>query len=138
MTQTGDNPRPAPARLKLVKIWYFIGAMMLLAVAALSLMPAPDIGVSDKLSHLVTYFLLAGWFSLLSVNRVALGWTVVGLIGYGILIELLQGMTAYRYPEWGDVLANGAGVLTGILLYFSPLPRLLKFVDSRLAGILQR
>jgi len=138
MTQTGDNPRPAPARLKLVKIWYFIGAMMLLAVAALSLMPAPDIGVSDKLSHLVTYFLLAGWFSLLSVNRVALGWTVVGLIGYGILIELLQGMTAYRYPEWGDVLANGVGVLTGILLYFSPLPRLLKFVDSRLAGILQR
>ncbi len=138
MTQTGDNPRPAPARLKLVKIWYFIGAMMLLAVATLSLIPAPDIGVSDKLSHLVTYFLLAGWFSLLSVNRVALGWTVVGLIGYGILIELLQGMTAYRYPEWGDVLANGAGVLTGILLYFSPLPRLLKFVDSRLAGILQR
>ena len=138
MTQTGDNPRPAPARLKLVKIWYFIGAMMLLTVAALSLMPALDIGVSDKLSHLVTYFLLAGWFSLLSVNRVALGWTVVGLIGYGILIELLQGMTAYRYPEWGDVLANGAGVLTGILLYSSPLPRLLKFVDSRLAGILQR
>ncbi len=138
MIVPGDKPPSTLARLKLVKFWYFIGAMMLSAVAALSLMPAPDIGVSDKLSHLVTYFLLAGWFSLLVVNRIALGWTVVGLIGYGILIELLQGMTAYRYPEWGDVLANGVGVLTGILLHFSPLPRLLKFVDTRLAGILQR
>jgi len=124
--------------LKLVKAWYFIGALMLLGVAVLSLMPSPDIGVSDKLSHLVTYFFLSGWFSLLVVNRISLGWIVIGLVGYGMLIELLQGMTAYRYPEWGDVLANGAGVLAGILFYFSPLPRLLRFVDTRLARILQR
>jgi len=124
--------------LKLAIAWYFIGAMMLAGVALVSLMPAPDIGVSDKLSHLVTYFFLSGWFSLLAVNRTALGWTFIGLVGYGILIELLQGMTAYRYPEWGDVLANGAGVLAGILLYFSPLQRLLRFVDNRLARILLR
>lgn len=139
MTQPGDNPLPEPMPpLKLVKAWYFIGAMMLFGVALVSLMPAPDIGVSDKLSHLVTYFFLAGWFSLLAVNRVSLGWTSVGLVGYGMLIELLQGMTAYRYPEWGDVLANGAGVLAGILFYFSPLPRLLSFIDTRLARILLR
>ena len=108
---------------------------MLLGVAVVSLVPGPDIGVSDKLSHLVTYFLLAGWFSLLAINRTRLGWTVIGLIAYGMLIELLQGMTSYRYPEWGDVLANGTGVLAGILLYFSPLPRLLRFVDSRLARL---
>ena len=124
--------------LKLVKAWYFIGLMMLAGVALVSLMPAPDIGVSDKLSHLVTYFILSGWFSLLAVSRISLGWTVIGLVGYGMLIEFLQGMTAYRYPEWGDVLANGAGVLAGILFYFSPLPRLLRFVDSRLAQILLR
>ena len=124
--------------LKLVKVWYFIGAVLLFGVALVSLMPAPDIGVSDKLSHLVTYFFLSGWFSLLAVNRVSLGWTVIGLVGYGMLIELLQGMTAYRYPEWGDVLANGVGVLAGILFYFSPLPRLLKFIDTRLARILLR
>ena len=108
---------------------------MLLGVAVASLVPGPDIGVSDKLSHLVTYFLLAGWFSLLAANRISLGWTVIGLIAYGMLIELLQGMTSYRYPEWGDVLANAIGVLAGILLYFSPLPRLLRSVDSRLARL---
>ncbi|MDH3632602.1 MAG: VanZ family protein [Gammaproteobacteria bacterium] len=139
MTQSGDNPlSKSMPPLKLVKAWYFIGALMLLGVAVLSLMPSPDIGVSDKLSHLVTYFFLSGWFSLLVVNRISLGWIVIGLVGYGMLIELLQGMTAYRYPEWGDVLANGAGVLAGILFYFSPLPRLLRFVDTRLARILQR
>ena len=132
MTQTGDNPR---SPLRLAVAWYIIGATMLLGVAVGSLVPSPDIGVSDKLSHLVTYFLLAGWFSLLATNRIRLGWTVIGLIAYGMLIELLQGMTAYRYPEWGDVLANGIGVLAGILLYFSPLSRLLRFVDSRLARL---
>ena len=132
MTQTDDNPR---SPLRLAAAWYIIGATMLLGVAVGSLVPSPDIGVSDKLSHLVTYFFLAGWFSLLATNRISLVWTVIGLIAYGMLIELLQGMTAYRYPEWGDVLANGIGVLAGILLYFSPLSRLLRFVDSRLARL---
>ncbi len=139
MMQPGDYQLATPLLpLKLVKAWYFIGAMMLFGVALVSLMPAPDIGVSDKLSHLVTYFFLSGWFSLLAVNRTSLAWTVIGLVGYGMLIELLQGMTAYRYPEWGDVLANGAGVLAGILLYFSPLAQLLRFIDTRLARIFQR
>ena len=135
MTQPGEYPRSASAPLKLAGMWYFVGAMMLTGVGVVSLLPVPDVGVSDKLSHVAVYFVLAGWFSLLVVNRVWLGWTAVGLIGYGMLIEVLQGMTAYRYPEWGDVLANAGGVLTGILCYFSPLPRLLRIVDARLARL---
>ena len=132
MTLPAENPLSPPA-LKLVKIWYLLGGLMLLAVGTVSLMPVPDVGVNDKLSHLVTYFFLGGWFSLLATNRVSLGWTIIGLIAYGILLELLQGMTAYRYAEWGDVLANASGTMAGILLYFSPLPRLLRFVDRKLA-----
>jgi len=132
MTPSADN-RLSPPGLKLAKIWYLLGALMLLIVGTVSLVPAPDIGVSDKLSHLVTYFFLAGWFSLLATNRASLGWTVIGLVAYGILLELLQGMTVYRYAEWGDVLANTSGTMMGILLYFSPLPRLLRFVDNKLA-----
>jgi VanZ family protein len=132
MTPSAENPASSPG-LKLVKLWYLLGGLMLLLVGAVSLMPVPDVGVNDKFSHLVTYFFLGGWFSLLATNRVSLGWTIVGLIAYGILLELLQGMTAYRYAEWGDVLANASGTMGGILLYFSPLPRLLRFVDSKLA-----
>jgi VanZ family protein len=132
MTPSAENPASSPG-LKLVKLWYLLGGLMLLLVGAVSLMPVPDVGVNDKFSHLVTYFFLGGWFSLLATNRVSLGWTIVGLIAYGILLELLQGMTAYRYAEWGDVLANASGTMVGILLYFSPLPRLLRFVDRKLA-----
>lgn len=119
--------------LKLARIWYLLGGLMLLLVGIVSLIPAPDTGVNDKFSHLVTYFFLGGWFSLLATNRVNLGWTVIGLVAYGIVLELLQGMTAYRYAEWGDVLANTGGTMLGILLYFSPLPRWLRFVDNKLA-----
>jgi VanZ family protein len=101
-------------------------------------MPVPDTGVNDKISHLVTYFILGGWFGLLATNRSSLGWTIIGLIAYGILLELLQGMTAHRYAEWGDVLANASGTLAGTLFYFSPLPRLLIYVDSKLALLLAR
>ena len=132
MTSSVDSGISPPA-LKLIKMWYLLGGLMLLMVGIASLMPAPDIGVSDKLSHLVTYFFLGGWFSLLATNRVSLGWTIIGLIAYGILLELLQGMTDHRYAEWGDVLANASGTMAGILLYFSPLPRLLGYIDSKLA-----
>jgi VanZ family protein len=106
---------------------------MLIAVAVVSLVPAPDIGVSDKASHLFTYFLLAGWFGLLAHDRVVLGWTLAALIGYGILLELLQGLTGYRFAEWGDVVANSIGAVAGVTLYFTPLRRLFRFVDNRLA-----
>ena len=129
---SAENP-VSPTGLKLVKLWYLLGGLMLLMVGVVSLMPVPDVGVNDKFSHLVTYFFLGGWFSLLATNRVSLGWTIIGLIAYGVLLELLQGMTAYRYAEWGDVLANASGTMAGILLYFSPLPRLLGFIDSKLA-----
>jgi len=138
MAQATENQPYTGHRLELARLWYSLAALMLLVVAAASLLPAPDVGVSDKLSHVITYLVLAGWFSLLATNRVALCWTAVGLLAYGMLMELLQGTTDYRYAEWGDVLANGAGVVAGSLFYFSPLPRLLRFVDSRLAPVLLR
>lgn len=111
---------------------------MLLVVAITSLIPVPDIGISDKFAHFFTYAILSGWFSLLVTKRVSLVWVISGIIAYGMAIEGLQGMTDYRYPEWGDVAANSAGVLLGTLGFFSPLYRLLRVVDLYLAGVLQR
>jgi VanZ family protein len=138
MERAGAKPKLRSTDLRLIKLWYLVGGLLLIAVGAISLLPVPDVGVSDKLSHVITYLLLASWFSLLAANRKVLGWTIAGLILYGMLIELLQGMTGYRYPEWGDVLANGIGVLAGALIYFTPLTRVLQFVDRRLALILSR
>lgn len=128
----GQLPEP---RLKLIRAWYLLGLLMLLIVGALSLMPAPEVGVNDKLGHVITYFVLGAWFGLLAPNRLVLSWTVVGLLGYGILLELLQGITSYRFAEWADVVANGGGILMGSLIYFTPMTRLLALVDRRLARI---
>ena len=129
-------PSEAPAsHLKLLRIWYALGLLMLAVVATVSLMPLPDIGVSDKFSHLLTYFLLASWFGMLARDRFILIWTLAGLIAYGMLLELLQGQTGYRYAEWGDVVANSMGALAGVMLYFTPLRRLFRFVDDLLASM---
>ncbi|MDC1286590.1 VanZ family protein [Gammaproteobacteria bacterium] len=124
--------------LRLIWLWTAIGVAMLVVVAFVSLMPAPGVGVNDKVSHLLTYCLLAGWFGLLARNQAILVWTIVALIGYGMIIELLQGQTGYRFAEWSDVFANSIGCLLGATLYFSPLRRLLRSVDAILASRLRR
>jgi VanZ family protein len=137
---TSTSPlRSARQELRLIRLWYACGAAMLLAVALVSLMPAPpSIGVSDKLSHLLTYTLLSGWFCLLARRRTVLAGSIAGLIAYGMMIELLQGMTDYRYAEWGDVLANGAGCLLGTFGYLRPLRRAFASIDEKLASWLRR
>ena len=110
---TAESARGKPA---LPGLWYAVGGLMLLLVAVLSLVPVSGTGVNDKLSHLVTYFVLGGWFALLAGKRSALAWTFVALVAYG----------------------GGIGVGLGIGLYFTPLRRLLLFVDRRLAEIFLR
>ena len=124
-------------QLQLSGLWYLLGAGLLVAVAIVSLMPAPDVGVSDKVSHLITYFILTGWFGLLARHRLELAWTIAALIVYGMIIELLQAQTGYRFAEWGDVIANAAGSFCGATLYFTPLHRLFRYIDAKLASILR-
>ncbi len=125
--------------LRLWKIWYLLGAIMLLAVATVSLMPAPpQVPVGDKLTHLVVYLVLGAWFALLARNLKALTQSAIGLVLYGALLELLQGAGGYRFAEWADLFANGIGVGLGLLVYPTPLRRLMYWIDRRLAGLLQQ
>ena len=138
MTVSASTDRADRQRLSLNGLWYACGVVMLLAVAMVSLLPAPAIGVSDKLSHLLTYVLLSGWFCLLARRRTALVFSIAALIAYGIMIEWLQGLTGYRYAEWGDVIANSAGCLLGTLGYLRPLRRWFVRIDAKLASLLRR
>lgn len=128
----------APGEPVLRGVWYGIGGLLLLLVAVMSLVPIAGTGVNDKLLHLVTYFVLGGWFALLAGNRSALMWTFAALVVYGGIIELLQALTAYRQAEAADLLADAIGAGLGMGLYFTPLRRLLLFIDRRLAGIFFR
>lgn len=90
----------------------------LAAVAVLSLAPAatlPDPGVSDKLSHVVAYGVLCLLGLAAYPGGPARAWVVIGLLGYGALMEGLQAFSPGRNMEGADILANGAGVLAGAL-----------------------
>lgn len=112
--------------------------MILVAVSSLVPLSPGGVPVSDKLAHLATYFVLSGWFSLLVRTRTGLAFAIAGLFLFGAVLEGLQALTGYRYAEWSDLLANAAGVLLGAGLHFTPLARLLRYVDARLVLLFVR
>lgn len=101
-----------PKRLLLIRLLF---AIAMLGILVMSLLPVshPDFSPNDKLNHLMAY----GGLMMLG----ALGWSkhmvvAVGLVGFGVVIEGLQGMTSYRVFSVADMLANGAGVMLGWLI----------------------
>ena len=66
---------------------------------------------ADKLGHALTFLLLALWFA----GQYRSLWAIAaGLLAYGALIELCQGLTGYRSAEWLDMAANTAGIIAGL------------------------
>lgn len=88
-----------------------------IAILVLSLVPVstslPSTGW-DKTNHLLAYAAL-GFLG----HRAYPGHKVVvlaALLTYGGFIEVLQSFTPDRFAEWGDLLADGIGLLLGELL----------------------
>jgi len=128
----------ALARLPDHRRWWLLGGYGLLAlVMGLALVPGsglPVVPVSDKLMHALTFMLLMLWFSALYPLQQA--WRVaLGLLGYGVLMELLQGLSGQRSAEIGDLLADAAGIAAGWLLARAGLHRWCRWVELRLAGV---
>lgn len=124
------NNLPTELELRLAKVWFALAYLVLLAYGAVSLIPAPDMGGSDKVAHFVAYAVLSAWFSLLVEQRKSLWLILFGLVGYGLLLEFLQSLTSYRQGDMADAVANSLGVIVGLAFYFSPLRRILRLIDS--------
>ncbi len=97
-----------------------LGWMMVLAVIVLSLTKLPSttqtVPNSDKFLHLTTYFLLSYWFFHTYFNhKVA---AVIGFILLGLLLEISQHLTPYRFFEWLDMLMNSAGVFLAYIFFW--------------------
>lgn len=95
-----------------------------------SLPPLPD--NSDKVEHLLGYFLLAAAAVQLFGSRRALSLSAVGLVALGIGIEIAQGFTAYRSSDPADAVANTLGVLLGMAMALTPWRDLLLRMEKRL------
>ena len=116
--------------LKHPRLWLSLQVFGMVAVGVLSLLPAPDMGGSDKLLHFIAYGAMSGGLSLLlpSWGRRVLGAVLVAL--YGVLLEYLQGLTGYRMFDPADMLTNAAGAACGLVLGLGPLARGFRRIDS--------
>ena len=106
--------------------WRTASCLLLVLVLAAAVMPAvwlwPDrgrilswFGEIDKWAHAIMFAVLTIWFA--GQYRPASYWRIaLGLLTYGVLIELCQRMVSYRSAEWLDVAADVAGILVGLLI----------------------
>ncbi len=106
--------------LRFPKLWSALGWLLVAGVVVGSLVPGraiPALTVDDKLLHAGAYGLLMLWFS--GFYRRGL-YVVIGaaLLGLGVALELLQGLTRTRSFDWYDVVANGGGIVVGCALAF--------------------
>eukprot|EP00759_Apiculatamorpha_spiralis_P023917 PhF_6_TR27414/c0_g2_i1/m.40344 len=89
----------------------------MLALLVLSLMPAsisaPSTGW-DKSNHALGFAALA--FLAHWARPASIPMALLGLLGYGALIEGLQSLTPDRLAEWSDLWADGVGLLVGAVL----------------------
>ena len=106
--------------LALIPLWLWRLAFLicLASVLTLSLLSDPDPRLSagwDKGNHVLAFCVLAllgRW----SFPQQAL-LLAVGLCTYGIGIEILQGLSGYRFAEWADLVADGLGIALGFVLF---------------------
>ena len=91
----------------------FILALLVVLVLSLAPVDHPDISPNDKINHLIAYtgLMILGFLAFRCMLIMA-----VVVFGWGLMIEFLQGLTAYRMMSGYDMLANSAGVALGCLI----------------------
>lgn len=96
------------------RFWRLALAGLLIVVLALSLLPlGADVPTTgwDKANHLLAFATLAVLGCLAYPGRIPA--TLLALLAYGALIEILQSFTDYRSAEWADWLADAIGLIVG-------------------------
>jgi VanZ family protein len=97
-----------------IRLAFWNCAALVLALALVpAQMPLPSTGW-DKTNHLLAFGALAVLGLRSYPDRPAV--LLLSLLAYGALIEGLQSFTPDRFPEWGDLFADGVGLALGYLL----------------------
>ena len=106
--------------------WRAASAILLLLVLAATIMPViwlwPErrefvnwFGQIDKIAHIIVFAFLSIWFA--GQYRPRSYWRIaIGLLAFGILIEICQRLVGYRSAEWLDVAADFLGIIAGLLI----------------------
>ena len=119
--------------------WLAGGIFLLAAVLYLTLMPisGPMIIPSDKGAHFLTFTALMLWFGgIFRLRRAPL--VALGLLAFGILIEMLQSRLSYRSAETADALFDLGGIFLGWALAATSLGRWAGAIESWLSALTRK
>jgi VanZ family protein len=98
--------------LRFIYFWLAGGIFLMALVLNSTLMPGAgrSMWLNDKWAHFLAFFILMTWFSGVFRARVV-PWVALGLLGFGILIEIIQSRLPHRSAELADVLFDAGGIL---------------------------
>jgi len=125
--------------LRYRSLWLCIGWGLVLLVIYGSLTTKPvqlDIRYFDKLSHLLSYFVLMGWFTQLYSGTIQHLFWALFFLALGMVLEYMQALGGVRYFEWADMLANSTGVLLGLMLAKTRFAKVLRWFEAFLVSAL--
>lgn len=111
--------------------WAVVAIILAMVILVISMLPPrgtpgpqiADLGeVRALLLHALGYALLAA-SALLAQANPRPGWTAAAVIGYGVALEIAQGIGGLRSAQVSDAVANAGGVLIGVALALLVLRR---------------
>lgn len=117
--------------LRHAHVWRTADVILLLLVLVFALTPAAwfldDAARTiswmrnvDKWLHGLTFLALTLWYA--GQYRPRSYWRIaIGLLGFGLFIELCQRMLSYRTADWLDMGANTVGIVVGLLVAMAGL-----------------
>ena len=116
-------------------LWLGIGWAYVAFILFISLVPQPpklEVEHFDKLVHFLAYAGAMTWFIQLYEKTSTRVYYALGFIAMGVGVEFLQEMGGERLFEYSDMLANGLGVLSALLLVRGVLARMLWYLERHL------
>jgi len=115
------------------RLWLILGWALVLLVIYLSLTPTPidlPIGLGDKFSHVLAYFVLMSWFANIYDEPAQRPGFAVGFLILGVALEFFQHWSGYRSYELADMVACAGGVAAGWVLSPPRVPNYLQAVEK--------
>jgi VanZ family protein len=124
--------------LRLFNLWRLIGAGILGYIVYVTLTPHPPPmpgRFTDKLYHILGYFVLTGWFVQLYKPSRLRRYLALGFIGLGAALEFAQLWVNTRSFDLADIVANALGVLAAWLLFRGRLTGVLLYCERYLMRV---
>lgn len=108
-------PSRRPAAEPILRLGFFAALTVVLVASLLPPASLPPVHTGwDKADHALTWLGL-GLLGMLAWPQRKFR-VLAGLVVFGGAVELLQGLTGWRQPEWADLLADLLGLVGAVVL----------------------